>query len=145
MLKYVDNWGGLPKEKSDSWDNWFDLYVPSCGRAGSVGGEMLRAMSRLIYRFYNDGDTVKEPYCLTTNWLLGADKFLMAVSKEYGVGYKTMDKYLNDEEYEDLLAENTLSIYDFLAENMDMFDRENYYSDFTENCPMVEYNDDEDW
>ena len=37
-------------------DAYFDELVPSNGKAKTVEGEMVRAISRIIYRYYNDGD-----------------------------------------------------------------------------------------
>lgn len=51
----------------DKLDNEFfnelrDKLVPDCGKAATVAGEIIRAMDRLIYRFYNDGDMVGDGY-----------------------------------------------------------------------------------
>lgn len=40
----------------------FDQYVPVSGKAGTMGGELVRAVNRLLYRYYNDGDLVGEDY-----------------------------------------------------------------------------------
>ena len=34
----------------------FDAFVPSSGKADTVGGELVRAMNKVGYRYYNDGD-----------------------------------------------------------------------------------------
>ena len=34
----------------------FKELVPETGKADSLAGELVRAMSRIGYRFYNDGD-----------------------------------------------------------------------------------------
>lgn len=36
----------------------FEELVPGSGKADSLAGELIRAMSRIAYRFYNDGDQV---------------------------------------------------------------------------------------
>ena len=51
----------------DKLDNEFfndlrDKLVPGCGKADTVAGEIIRAMDRLIYRFWNDGDMVGDGY-----------------------------------------------------------------------------------
>ena len=51
----------------DKLDNEFfnelrDKLVPACGKAATVAGEIIRAMDRLIYRFWNDGDMVGDGY-----------------------------------------------------------------------------------
>ena len=53
-------------ELSKSIDNLRDKYVPGSGKADTVGGEIIRALDRLLYRFYNDGDQVGEGYGIET-------------------------------------------------------------------------------
>lgn len=36
----------------------FDELVPADGKADNLAGELIRAMSRIAYRFHNDGDQV---------------------------------------------------------------------------------------
>lgn len=40
----------------------FELTVPSYGNCDSVGGEIVRAMMKILYRDYNDGDVFYEGY-----------------------------------------------------------------------------------
>ena len=42
----------------ETLDGLFDKYVPVSGKAETIGGEIVRAISRITYRFYNDGDVV---------------------------------------------------------------------------------------
>ena len=46
----------------DKIDELFDELVPSEGKADTVAGEIIRAITRLCYRFYNDGDQVSVGY-----------------------------------------------------------------------------------
>lgn len=39
-------------------DALFEEFVPSSGKADNVAGEIIRAVSRIAYRNYNDGDHV---------------------------------------------------------------------------------------
>ena len=41
---------------SKSYERMWKKYVPSIGRANTQFGETLRCASRVIYRYYNDGD-----------------------------------------------------------------------------------------
>lgn len=43
-----------------------DRLIPARGKADTVGGELLRAIERLIYRYYNDGDVVLMGYGIET-------------------------------------------------------------------------------
>ena len=40
----------------------FDIFVPSCGQSDCLGGELIRAIYKIEYRFYNDGDTIGVGY-----------------------------------------------------------------------------------
>ena len=39
-------------------DKLFDELVPEVGKADSLAGELVRAASRIAYRFFNDGDRI---------------------------------------------------------------------------------------
>ncbi len=51
--------GGQLEKRSDVL---FNQLVPSSGAAETVEGELIRAINRLIYRFYNDGDYFYKGY-----------------------------------------------------------------------------------
>ena len=44
----------------------FDLFVPASGKSDNVAGELARAMMKILYRDYNDGDVFYEGYGLET-------------------------------------------------------------------------------
>jgi len=53
----------MKEEKLDErLSKLFNLLVPGSGRCDTVEGEMLRAINKIIYRFYNDGDMYFEGY-----------------------------------------------------------------------------------
>lgn len=55
------------KQPSDVLDAVFDTgIVPGSGKADTKAGEIIRAMMRVIYRYYNDGDKFFEGYGLET-------------------------------------------------------------------------------
>lgn len=47
---------------SVEFNQLFDALVPPQGKAGTLGGELLRATARLGYRYFNDGDMVGRDY-----------------------------------------------------------------------------------
>ena len=51
--------GGDLEKRNESL---YDKLVPGMGDAETVEGEMLRAINRIIYRYYNDGDKYFEGY-----------------------------------------------------------------------------------
>ena len=50
------------KELDARSEVYFNQLVPSMGKCDTVEGEMLRAINRIIYRQYNDGDYFFEGY-----------------------------------------------------------------------------------
>lgn len=43
-------------------ESWFEEYVPPSGISETVGGEIVRAAMRILYRSYNDGDQIGRGY-----------------------------------------------------------------------------------
>lgn len=92
----------------------FEELVPASGKAESLAGELIRAMSRIAYRFYNDGDQVGMGYGKET--CNPAARFLMAKGSKRVSSLATAIWGIYDESaYEDLLE---------LTDNMDDGDRE---------------------
>lgn len=44
----------------------FDLFVPRSGACETLGGEIVRAVSRIVYRWFNDGDVFYTGYGIET-------------------------------------------------------------------------------
>ena len=63
-------------KNEDRINKLFKELVPETGKAGSLAGELVRAMSRIGYRFYNDGDQLGIGYgketCNPAGRFLGA-------------------------------------------------------------------------
>lgn len=49
-------------ENHERINKLFEELVPEAGKAESLAGELVRAMARIGYRFYNDGDQVGIAY-----------------------------------------------------------------------------------
>lgn len=140
MLKYTDNWGGLNKADNATHDEMYNRYVPARGKADTLGGEILRAINRIVYKFYNDGDTVARYYSSDYNHSYGAEKFL----EKHVPGYEPMrDIMCNDEHFEEAAAGNLKRIVDYLRNNPALFEVENY-EDFLDLSPKEEW-EDEEW
>ena len=50
------------KELEARNDVYFKQLIPGSGKCDTVEGEMLRAINKIIYRYYNDGDYFFEGY-----------------------------------------------------------------------------------
>ena len=49
-----------------SFDKLFDLLVPESGKCDTLAGEIIRAINKIDYRWYNDGDRFFEDYGIET-------------------------------------------------------------------------------
>ena len=56
------NEGFIEGKLEDRNEALYDVLVPRSGKTGTVEGEMLRAINKIVYRFYNDGDKFYEGY-----------------------------------------------------------------------------------
>ena len=54
------------KQSDNPIETAFELWVPGSGAAKTNGGELVRAMTRIMYRDYNDGDVFYEGYGIET-------------------------------------------------------------------------------
>ena len=139
----------------DQFHTAFDLLVPREGKADTLAGELIRAIMRLIYRDWNDGDLFYEGYGLETcapaaSFLMDNgywDEFEHILNKELRNDYYTKaledikDKILNgildpDTGVELLTTPNTQDMLDsdtsWIKENQPRYDFEIYVSDAVE-------------
>lgn len=103
----------------------FDAFVPSSGSAKNLGGELIRAIERIRYRDYNDGDKFYEGYGLETCGSCAAfiaentdkhiDNFICSMA-EYGI-----DGDISDEVYTRDLTTLAEKIIEYIADNLDVF------------------------
>lgn len=99
---------GINTAEGDTWlEKAFNVLVPSEGAADTVAGELVRALMRIMYRYYNDGDYFYKDYGLETcggcaEFLLDTDDLLSEVVLEITENGYTSSTY---EESLDTLAE----------------------------------------
>ena len=108
-MKAKNTWSGLTAKQDVEWGKLWSKYVPSMGMANTVGGEILRAMSRIIYRYYNDGDMVGIGYGNQT--VNSSDRYLY----EEVPGYSTLDGICFEDVYEEIMLRNHRTIFEFLT------------------------------
>lgn len=111
----------LVSEENDQWfEDMFSEYVPDEGKADTIGGEIIRAYMKVMYRYYNDGDMVGISYPDETAYLESAVSFV----RRYVPGM--MSFYACDEnDYEKILRHNENVIVEFLQINTKLFERPN--------------------
>lgn len=107
--------------------------VPDSGKADSVAGELVRAINRIIYRWFNDGDRINEGYGKeTTN---AAARYLIQegspeVRSTISELFENPSDYDSDDSYEDMLSDACVSLLEDLenhpelktAKTIDMWD-----------------------
>lgn len=102
-------------------DSMFSALVPGAGKAETLGGEILRAVNRIGYRFFNDGDKVWQGYGRETvnpamrflhhilhHGVPATDEFL----KQVDALYNRQPHSDNDEQYEALIDALVISCMD---------------------------------
>lgn len=139
----MSNWGRLPAEADKEFNEWYDKYVPISGNCNTLAGEIIRAINRLVYRWYNDGDTVDMYGGNVYNHNRACDNFLCEKVK----GYVTLSG-VTEFDFEDVVCKRLKFIYEYLKNNPQLFETPNI-EDCLDNAPYEpweeEEDDEEDW
>ena len=140
-MNIVKNWSGLNDQDDKRFEELCDRYIPARGKSSTVGGEILRAISRLVYRFFNDGDTVDRYYGGYYNYLITANKYLMEMVPKYS----DLSVIYSDYHYQRMLWENVNIIFHYVLDNPQLFEIPND-RDFVEegHCEKYIVRDEED-
>ena len=119
----------------------FEELVPASGKAESLAGELIRAMSRIAYRFYNDGDQVGIGYGRET--CNPAARFLMEEGNKRVSSLATAIWGIYDESaYENLLDILAEAVADYVEQTPDL--RTTPTDDMWDYCTNEDVDDDED-
>lgn len=131
---------------NDRLSKQFEELVPLEGKAESLAGEIVRAVSRIGYRFYNDGDQLGIGYGKET--CNPAGRFLAAQTDEAiaSMVWALWGVYRSDS-YETLLDKLMEMVADFVESHpelreqptQDMWDYVNQYEDRDDSCDEDEY------
>ena len=129
----------------DKLELLFDKLVPSSGKADSVAGEMVRAMMRILYRDYNDGDVFYEGYGLETCG--DSAEYLMDSDADLADDFKAIvEDQLTNEAYTDAITAISNKLVDFIMnnpysmiDNNDIDSRSYGISWLEENQPKYDY------
>ena len=108
-------------DKGGDIDSFFEELVPSSGKADTKAGELIRAMMRILYRDYNDGDKFNEGYGLETcgpaaAYLIQNDFTDLRdyAEEKHEEGMFTDD---NDKEYTDFLNSVAEQVITYIEQN----------------------------
>ena len=133
------------KELEDRNEALYDDLVPGDGKADTVQGEMLRAINRIVYRYYNDGDEYHTGYGTETagpahSYLVNANhplRSLVSTLFKNGTNYEQTIKDVLDaildhiESRRGKYAPNSEDMYDYEPEfENDEFEEEDYGYDY---------------
>lgn len=101
---------------------YFNYFVPSSGNSDSVGGEIVRAMNKIIYRDWNDGDLFYTDYgvetCLPCVAYLCDNSGFEPIIQEF---YDISERQLEDEAYTDALMDIVSDLVNYLQQNPELF------------------------
>lgn len=136
----------------------FEAYVPDMGKAPTVCGEMVRAMSRIGYRYLNDGDKLNDGYGRETvnpaaRFLMekGSDDVKDALKRMWAPYTPYNCDYYSDDHYETMLTNLGKALMEqfdkhpelFITPNKeDMFDYTDVYEDRDDSFDEEEEDDD---
>ena len=136
------NWNDIKKDLENRSEEYWKVLVPGSGNCETMEGEMLRAINRIIYRHWNDGDYFFKGYgCETAG---PAHAFLV---QGCPLGYKLkplFDTTIGDtSNYESVIYEALDLILEYIdskegkyeKSNVDMFDFESLFTaDYDDVC-----------
>lgn len=122
-------------------DELFERLVPDTGKADTVAGEIVRAVSRIGFRWNNDGDQIGTGYGRET--CNPAARYLIAKAddKVIDIIYDMWGPNMTDSEYDDCLQELCAAVLNYLDNSPeleatpnteDMFDYRDKYEDVDE-------------
>ena len=133
-------------------DHYFKQMVPAIGKAETINGEIIRAVTRIGFRWYNDGDKFFEGYgCETTGPALDFLTNCSEIDPQIRAGFasaewKAVDSF-KDEDYEEFLlklfelAVNHVETIPNKPTEVDMFDFDSDYQDDEDEWDDYDYID----
>lgn len=127
----------------------FDELVPATGKADSKAGEILRAMARLAYRYFNDGDIFGVGYGNET--VNPAGRFLCEKMPEIADTLWKLYGEHRDERYEQGLLEVQNYVIDYILANPQLREVKNsedyldWRRDDDADWEKYEYDEEEEW
>lgn len=106
-------------------DEWFKVLVPQSGEADSVAGEIVRALERIMYRSYNDGDVFYSGYGVETCG--GSVGYLCDVLPEgyYDRFEQIANRELKDDDYDKAIDSIAKDVIDYLNKNIELISTPN--------------------
>lgn len=106
-------------------ESWFKVLVPQSGPADTLAGELIRAMMRILYRDFNDGDRFFSGYGLETCG--GSAQFLIEnTNNEIATALKKIaENNLESDEYTEAIEDVSTRLLRYLNNNKGLIGTEN--------------------
>jgi len=150
----LKEWVGGELEKRN--EPLYDELVPGQGASDYVEGEMMRAINRIIYRFYNDGDKFWEDYGTETagpahSYLINSDRIPQEIRSKLESIFDEIVHVYEDEAYTVAVKKALGVVLDYVESKEgnytehgeDLFDYDAEY-EYEEEEDEYDYDDDED-
>ena len=106
---------------SETVEILFNELVPDYGKADTVAGEIIRAIMRIMYRDYNDGDVFFKGYGLET--CAASAQYLINTVGDgllYDDFYDIIENDLEDDNYTKAIENIASTIVNYLLENVEL-------------------------
>lgn len=98
----------------DKFDRITDMYLPSQGEGDTMATQIVTAVTKLVYKWYNDGDVFDNNYILE-GWANDLSSYANWLYNNLSFVRPTLDQIKdcwNDGDYEDLLKELADTLFD---------------------------------
>ena len=128
------------KELEDRNEPLYDKLVPGSGAAETVEGEMLRAINKIIYRYYNDGDEYYTGYGIETAG--SAHSFLVNANHPQRAAMKKI--FGDGTNYEQTIKDALDVILDYIESRQGEYTK-NTFGDMLDYEPEFEEDDYDDY
>lgn len=130
----------------DKFEGLIDKYMPMRGEGETKASQIVTAVNKLVYKWYNDGDVFDNTYCLG-GWANDLSSYAnwLADHAEVGEILDKIERCMNGSDYEDLLQELADKLLDegYLAEQ-DKIEKVDTIYNHDGKFKYEEYPDDED-
>lgn len=133
----------------NKFDKLSDKYLPDEGEGETKATQIVTAVSKLVYKWYNDGDVFDNTYYLSgwCNDLSTYANWLAKYTSKAGAILDKISKCVNDEDYEDLLKElaDSLLEEEYLSQQNDFKKTDSIYECAGKFEFVEDDEEDEDW
>lgn len=154
MVFFATDSTSVSQKPSDTLDDMFEVAVPPQGQCDNIGCELIRAMMRVMYRDYNDGDVFYQGYGLETCCSDAAFVMDNTDDEIYRDFMNIAENGYEDNAYTQALENITGKLIEFLRNNPEIFGKDtvdcrSYHSgtvdEIEEAAPEYEFDIDVSW